>query len=92
MESKFTTSDVSQSSFPLMETISQHEDRLKNIESRLENTVTKLDLERAINASQKWIIGTVVLGFFALFIALHEADSEPPLNPQPTVIVVPSGR
>lgn len=99
MGNKFTMADTSKPPFPLMKTVSQHEDRLKEIEGKLskiehqlEGTATKLDVERAVNSSQRWVIGTVIIGVVSLFLALRSDPSQTNSPQQPTVIVVPSSR
>lgn len=71
--------------------------RLTKIEARLDETVTKADLERAINSIVKWMVGTMfgagVVSITVMTFVLNNAvpKQAPPAPTAPFVIQLPPG-
>lgn len=66
--------------------------RLARIETRLDQTVTRADLERAINSVVKWVVGTMlgaaVAAVTVMTFVLNNAVPRPAAAPSPAPIII----
>ncbi|MFL6675524.1 MAG: hypothetical protein ACJ8LG_19785 [Massilia sp.] len=68
--------------------------RLAKIETRLDQTVTKTDLQQAINSMVKWVVGTIFGASVAAvtimtFVLNNATPRAAPVSPAPIIIQLP---